>query len=107
MSRLNLSRLNLSRLNLSRLNLSRLNSPSHRRTIALACLAAAAFTAAPAIASPPASNFTLAQAQQQSQDRTRISGRSSRGMIKLAIGAGVALVAGGGWVLRKIRGEDD
>lgn len=87
--------------------MSRLSSRPLRRTIALGLLATAAFTAAPAVAAPPATSLTLAQAQQQSQDRTRISGRASRGMIKLAIGAGVALVAGGGWVLRKIRGEDD
>jgi hypothetical protein len=85
---------------------------SRGRRGAIAAIAMLVSVVSPCHAAEPVPSLTstplvLAQASSQRNDSYRLSGRSTRGLVKLGIGAVVALVAGGGWVIRKIRGEDD
>ena len=51
---------------------------------------------------------TLAQYDDDSSsDSTRVSGRGMRGIVKLAIGAGIALLAVGKWLLGKVMGSHE
>jgi hypothetical protein len=76
---------------------------------ALACcvLGAGLLVALPSFSAPAqaASSLTLAQATQQKQDSS--SYRSSRGTRKLIALAVAGVVGVGGWIVNKIRGEDD
>ncbi|HLP83102.1 MAG TPA: hypothetical protein VK157_02030 [Phycisphaerales bacterium] len=55
---------------------------------------------------PQAAPLTLAQARSDQSSSNRISGRSSRGMIKLAILGVFAVVGVGGWIYRKVTGDE-
>ncbi len=53
----------------------------------------------PCAASPMTS--VIAQASQDQPSNSRTSGRAVRGLVKLGIGAVVAIVAGVGWLINK------
>jgi hypothetical protein len=60
-----------------------------------------AIVTTPTLSSASPTPSVLAQASQDSSGSSRISGRGMRGIIKLGIGAVVAVVAGVGWLINK------
>ncbi len=76
--------------------------------ILMTCVLGLTLAGSTPAASAQSFGTTLAQAtssQQQDNDRTRVRGRSVKGLIKLGGLVLVGGVAAGGYVLRKINGE--